>query len=150
MTDEYWSDVMSRVTWNKPVDLDAVVFEPEPETTRKKRKSKMRDRKTSYVSPSHVLWQSDENARSYIGVRVNEALPDCSQAASRMAAAALERGVTPIVLTTLADSGFERFGFRVERLAGETDTERAQCEDELKVFWNMAIVIDVTELLLLK
>ncbi|MBV1866656.1 MAG: hypothetical protein KUG69_01935, partial [Marinosulfonomonas sp.] len=67
-------------------------------------------------------------------------------AATRLAAAALERGVNPVIMSSLPDCGFEQFGFRVERLVGSNQEELAACELDLVQFWNMAIVIDVKDI----
>ena len=41
---------------------------------------------------------------------------DIRRTALRLAAAAVERGVVPIILSPLPRTGFEPYGFRVERL----------------------------------
>ncbi|MBV1902837.1 MAG: hypothetical protein KUG58_04295 [Marinosulfonomonas sp.] len=148
MTPEFWNSVLSRITPSQPVDLDASIFDagkhqPSPVT------NIAANDLTRSTAPSAMLWQDPENRQSCIGVRVDEPLADCTVAATRLAAAALERGVTPIMLTTLPDCGFERFGFRVERLVGQTRQELEICEKELMQFWNMAIVIDVKDIALL-
>ena len=66
----------------------------------------------------------------------------------RLAAVALERGVTPIILSALDMSGFERFGFRVERLPAQP-AERATAEAELARVWDLSIIIDADEIGLL-
>jgi len=143
MTQEHWHSVISRIIRSGPVDLDTEVFKaPTPQADPSNPRTDGGDH-AQILPPSGRLWN---NEHSCIGVRVNERLPYCTLAATRMAAAALERGVTPIVLTTLPDSGFERFGFRVERLVGDTDKDRAIYERELMQFWNMAIIIDVADI----
>ena len=52
----------------------------------------------------------------------------------RLAAFAIERDVEIVVLSEADCSGFERFGFRVERIAGDTPEERAACEDQIRRF----------------
>ena len=52
-----------------------------------------------------------------------------------------ERDVEIVVLTDADRSGFERFGFRVERLAGDTPAARAACEDQIRRFWNLDLVL---------
>ena len=143
MTQEHWNSVLSRIIQSGPVDLDTAIFKDCAQQAHSFGTGTDFDGDTQTLPPSGKLWNK---AQSCIGVRVNDLLPDCTLAATRMAAAALERGVTPIVLTTLPDSGFERFGFRVERLIGDTVEERAIYERELMQFWNMAIVIDVADI----
>lgn len=145
MIEGQWLDIIARVSTREPIDLDRTVFrdvdKPVPQQPAPAAGNGSDDR----IPPSVMLWVRAENNRSYIGVRVNKRLPDCTQAAFRLAAAALERDVSPIILSSLADSGFERFGFRVERIVGDTPQERLLLEEELRRFWNMAIIIDVSD-----
>ena len=141
MNDDFWLEVVSRVTNNELIDLDGLIFgAPDNGVSTKGIRTKK-----AQGTPSTRLWESAIIGNSYIGIRVNERLPDLSQAALRLAAAALERDVIPVILTTLTDSGFERFGFRVERLVGENPDDYADQEQELMQFWNMAIIIDVAQ-----
>ncbi|MFV2001697.1 MAG: hypothetical protein ACC619_01805 [Paracoccaceae bacterium] len=143
MSDDVWLAVLSRISADAPVDLDHEVFSSDPKDGQKAICfSSLRDGKAPNP-PSAKLWDSRSPVRSYLGVRVDTVPSDITPAAIRLAAAALERNIIPVILTTLADSGFERFGFRVERIMGETKVERAAFEEELKRFWGMAIVIDV-------
>ncbi len=141
MSEEFWLDVISRITPDEPIELDSLVFETEPNEV-SNLDSNAGD---NSVTPSNSLWDSADSGSSYIGIKVTERLADCSLAAFKLAAAALERGVTPIILTTLPDSGFERFGFRVERLVGNSPKEYSVHEQQLVQFWNLAIVIDVAQ-----
>lgn len=141
MSEETWLDVISRISAHEPVDLEAVVFNRKPACI----ENLVADPGAAQTAHSTQLWDRDDADASFIGVRVNERLTDCTQAAFRLAAAALERGVTPIILTTLPDSGFERFGFRVERIVGATKSEQRVLEDELSQFWNLAIIIDISD-----
>ncbi|TCM84995.1 hypothetical protein EV216_10980 [Rhodovulum steppense] len=53
---------------------------------------------------------------SRIGVRLAEPLDNPARAALRLAAAAVERHVFPVILSRIDQSWFECFGFRVERV----------------------------------
>jgi len=145
MKDEAWLAVLSRVSMAKPLDLDEAVFGAKSKVASKTRDFRSSSNPADARPPSTRLWNRENTGNSYLGVRVHEAPSDCTPAAIRLAAGALERGIIPIILTTLPDSGFERFGFRVERIMGETLEERTACEEELKRFWDMAIVIDVSD-----
>ena len=46
-------------------------------------------------------------------------------------------------------TGFERFGFRVERIGGDTPEEIERTEQQLARFWNLAIIIDAADMALL-
>lgn len=141
MSEETWLGVISRISAHEPVDLDSVVFDRKSAPV----DNLVADNSAVQTAHSTLLWDRGDANASFLGVRVNQRLTDCTQAAFRLAAAALERGVTPIILTTLPDSGFERFGFRVERIVGATEDEHKFLENELKQFWNLAIIIDITD-----
>lgn len=76
-----------------------------------------------------------------IGVRVEGEIVDETGLAARLAALAIERNCEIVALTTKDYSGLERFGFRTERIVGETEGERALCLEQIKRFWNIEIVI---------
>ena len=145
MKDETWLAVLSRVSAAKPLDLDEALFEKKTKAAFKAISFRSVRKGVDVRPPSSKLWDAEQTGQSYLGVRVHEAPADCTQVAIRLAGAALERGIIPIILTTLPESGFERFGFRVERVMGETAKERAALEEELKRFWDMVIVIDVAD-----
>jgi hypothetical protein len=101
------------------------------------------------LPPSRLLWRLADTRWSSIGVRVDAPLPDPAALALRLAAAAVERQVLPVILTTLDRSGLERFGFRTERVTGKAEADRLACEAELARFWNLAIIIDAADVSLL-
>lgn len=143
--DERWQLVLSRITSQQPIDLETVITGAEKPAP--KPAGDFLAAIAPARAPSSRLWNRNENDFSYLGVRLTAPLADSTQAAIRLASAALERGITPIILTTLDNCGFERFGFRVERIIGNTDAERASYEEELKRFWNMAIVVDAADVI---
>jgi hypothetical protein len=133
--------LLARITPNAPVDLDGKIIKaakapplrgafpaPAKDTT----------------APAATLWDWPEDPPACLGVRVSEPIENPTDVARKLASAAIERQVTPIILTTLADCGLARFGFRIERLSGDPE-EIALYEEELKSFWNLAIVIDVID-----
>jgi len=104
----------------------------------------------------HVIFQNSieqtlardpaEVTRPTITVVLDDAkarIPDAKSAnmAMRYAALAVEKECELVVLTHQNNSGFERFGFRVERIAGRTKTQRQACVDQLLQFWGAEIVI---------
>lgn len=97
------------------------------------------------VPLSPALWQRDEGW-ACLGIRVTEPPDDVTTLARRLAAVAVERGIIPVILSSLDQSGFERFGFRVERLSGATPEARAAEEAELQGFWNFALILDAADL----
>ena len=150
MTDDNWLAVLSRISSDQPLDLDSVIFDSVDEKTPVAKMTAFPCSGGAYDPPSCLLWERGGSGTSYLGVRVTSALHDCAYTALLLAAAALERQVIPIILTTLTNSGFERFGFRVERLPNGPADERDACEQELSRFWNMAIIIDAAEVALIR
>jgi hypothetical protein len=78
-------------------------------------------------------------------VRIDRPPEDPRRLALRLAAAAVERGVVPVILSTLPRTGLEQFGFRVERLPEGPPEAQALCEAELRKFWDIAIVVSVSD-----
>jgi len=76
-----------------------------------------------------------------IGLRVEGRLADAADRAMRLAAFAAERDVEVVVLAHADHTGLERFGFRVERIAGATPEQRARCEAQLRRLWNIDLVL---------
>jgi hypothetical protein len=144
---EKWLEIVSGVSAVAPVNLDALI-----EGGAQQHPRPVPDRfwpDPIFPPPSVRLWQWQDAEYSCIGIRVTEPVAQPRRIALRLASAAVERNVRPIILTTLPLSGFERYGFRTERLCGATPDARAACEAELMRFWNMAIVIDAGDVALL-
>ena len=76
-----------------------------------------------------------------VGIRVATGDGGAADRAMRLAAFGMERDVEIVVLGETDRSGLERFGFRVDRISGETEEERAACEEQLRRFWNLDIVM---------
>ena len=149
MIAQEWLAVLTHVSLHEPLDLDAKIFGMGDEKTAPPNTSAFACRSNLSAPPSVRLWERDISGISFLGVRVTAPLPDCAYTALRLAAAAIERGVVPIILTTLPNSGFERFGFRVERLPNGGADEISAYEAELSRFWNIAIIIDAAEVALI-
>lgn len=139
MTPEHWLAVLARIAPGEPVDLDA------GEGAARAAGGGLAAWDAAAPPPSPRLWDRAEASASCIGVRVDAPLADPARAALRLAAAALERGVTPIILSSLDASGFERFGFRVERFVPGAGADRAAWEAEMSAFWALALIIDAAD-----
>ena len=135
MTIESWSAILSRLTPNAPVDLDDLLGA-------EVRLSPVLAGNGDATSPK--LWLRPDDW-ACIGVRVITPPGNIADAARRLAAVAVERNVTPIILSSLPSSGFERFGFRVEKIPEEPGDARDACEAELQAFWDMPIIFDLEE-----
>ncbi len=145
LNEDYWQAVISQLRSTVPVDLDDLVDTP----SHADRGTAAAKASAVWVPPSAKLWTLTDHAWSTIGVRVSRPVEDPVVIALRLASAAVERHVVPIMMTPLARSGFERFGLRTERIGGRTDTERAAHEAELARFWGFAIIFDAEDVALL-
>lgn len=88
------------------------------------------------------LWPFEGQGEARFGLRVRSAPADVRPVAARLAAAAADRNTAPVILSHVHRSGFEHLGFRVERIHAGTDAEEKAQEDELKAFWDLAVVVD--------
>lgn len=139
MTAPYALEILARLTDAAPVDLD-----PRPGTDAPPPGGSLATGPGVTISPA--LWPHDEGW-ACLGIRVTEPVTDVTSLARKLAATAAERGILPVILTSLDQSGFERFGFRVERLSGASEAERAADEAELTGFWDFALIIDASDLI---
>jgi hypothetical protein len=76
-----------------------------------------------------------------VGLRVATTLTDAHDRAMRLAAFAAEQDVEVVVLAHTDVTGLERFGFRIERIAGATRQARERCERQLLQFWGIDLVL---------
>ena len=141
MREAFALEILARLQDTAPVDLDALL----PGAGPAKGGTLGPD---AAVPLSPALWQRDDGW-ACLGIRVTEPPKDVTALARRLAATAVERGIIPVILSSLDQSGFERFGFRVERLSGATPEARTAEEAELQGFWNFALILDAADLSLL-
>jgi hypothetical protein len=131
-----WSAILSRIGPQEADDLDALLapFDarqgilgrdifPLPEAV---------------LMPQAALKRADAVC---VGLRAAPGDDTAADRAMRIAAFAIERDVEIVVLSETDHSGFERFGFRVERIAGDRPEARAACEDQIRRFWNLDLVL---------
>ena len=76
-----------------------------------------------------------------VGVALSAPVGDPADVAFRLSALAIEQDVEVIVLSMPDYSGIERFGFRTEKVAGETEAERDACRDQLRQFWGIELIL---------
>lgn len=145
MNTNFWLDIVSRLSPNMPLDLDG---EMETEIAPINLGDTTARTKSQSSLPSTIFAKSDISTIA-LGIRVTEPVKDPATVALHLATLALERHVYPVILATVGYTGFEQFGFRVERIDRGNPDEAAAQEEELKQFWNMAIVVDLKDVLLM-
>ena len=138
MTENVWYDILSRISPKRPVQLDELINESGPSQSHGKVVFPEMD-----FAPSIALWSHD--GPSHIGVRILQPLDSVYRVARLLAAVAIEREVVPVILSRVDYSGFEQFGFRVERIPKEPEAAMA-AEEEVRKFWDLAIIIDGHEI----
>lgn len=143
MTGNVWFDILSRASPNRPEPLDDLVNDNRASQPRGKVIFPQMD-----LTPSVALWEREPGGPIHIGVRIFEP-PEAPYSVARLlAAAAMERDVFPVLLSRVDYCGFERFGFRVERIPDEPTAAEA-AEEEIRKYWDLAIIIDGHEIGLL-
>jgi hypothetical protein len=138
MSDIRWSDILSRLSPDRLLDL-----------------GDLGDRASASAAgtgplggaapPVAALWARGEGSTGCLGLRVRAPVEDVTATAARLAAIAVERGVQPVILSHVGETGFERLGFRVERIAAPDKVEAARQEAELAAFWDIAMILDLEE-----
>ncbi len=146
MSEDQWLKIAARIVAGRPISIDEILFENPGE---RKNPGTCIDLElpAKWTAPSPENWPLLLPECATIGVRVTEKLDAEVQIATRLIAMATERSIVPVIFSTIAPSGFERFGFRVERLAGSDAAQLSICEEELKSFWDVAIVVNANDIL---
>lgn len=149
MTKADWLDLLARISPHEPADVNGIGTTTPGAPARRDEPLPDADREMGILPPSSRLWHRHDDRQAGLGVRVTRPIADCAAAALRLGSVALERGVMPVILTTLPDCGFERFGFRIERLSDGSADQRRTEEAELSRFWSLAIIIDADDIALI-
>ena len=95
--------------------------------------------------PAPELWSREGMGGIRIGVRVRTPPARPAMVAARLLAAAAERGVHPVILSHVADTGLERFGFRVEAVGAATEVAARLLEAEAAAFWGIDLIVDAED-----
>ena len=144
MTEFDYDGIASRLTGKSVVDLDAVL--------KSDKKPKPSGGELSAPigggsgSMSSVCWPLINADQANIGIRISDPVENLVELAGAMIAIAAERNITPIIMSQLNLPDFSQYGFRVERIAGRTAQERANCEDEIRRFYDIAMVVEAKNL----
>jgi len=132
-----WLDVISRITAQTPDDLDPILAPLDPRHHAES--GAFHFPVEAAVPVISTPFGSDDVV--CFGARVTESTPDPLRLAMVLAQMAAEKAAHPVILAHVDVTGLEKFGFRVERVAGSTDAERNAAEEQLKRFWNIVLVI---------
>ena len=136
MDPKQWSAILSRIGPHDADDLDELLAPFDP-----RQGAAGRD---IFPLPEAVLMPQTALKRAdavCVGLRAPAADGTAADRAMRLAAFAIERDVEIVVLSETDYSGLERFGFRIERIAGDSPEARAACEDQIRRFWNLDLVL---------
>ena len=137
MSGTHWPTVLSRMTAREPVHLDDELEGHDPRFA--KTAGTLSFPEDAAASDIPTPFDSAETVA--FAARITEKTKNRVQLAATLAQMAYEKGAEVIILSHVDVSGLERFGFRVERVAGETEADRAACEAQLIRFWNIVFVI---------
>lgn len=136
MSTTRWADILARISCNYPENLDDLLRAHDPRSTSSGMEIFPED-----VAPIPFAFEFKDDDTIVVGVRITKAPLDPADLAVQLGTFALERDVEVVVLSHLDDSGLEPFGFRTERISGESEAARTRCENQLARFWNMEVII---------
>ncbi len=136
MDEARWTAILSRIDPRDADDIDDIARAFDPRATRPGRD--IFPEVEGALLPRAAFCRADGVA---IGLRVNEEATEAADRAMRLTAFAVERDVEVVILARCDRSGFERFGFRVERVTGETEAARAACEEQIRRFWSIDLLL---------
>lgn len=136
MSETDWAKVVATITPLEPIDLDGLIDEITPDKPARKG---LPFPQSAAVPPLPVEFH--EETTVCFGARVTKDTPNRMALGMMLAQMAAEKGAFPVILSHVDYCGLEQFGFRVERIAGETDAEIAACEAQVCSFWNIVMVI---------
>ncbi len=149
-----WLDTALRLSPRSPDWLDETCFAPQDGTRAAQAGGSDGPWLAAHLSPgagleapSGRLFPLRDAQMACIGLRLRQRPERPEQLAAHLVGMALERGVETIVLSHLAHCGLERFGLRIERIGAASEAECARQEEELKRFWNIALVIEAEQIL---
>lgn len=130
--------ILANVSKHAPREIDAQVFGiPE-------RAGQVATEAAAFPPPT-ALWRLKDARLSRVGIRITAPLADPQGVAARIAAIAVERQILPVFLNHSGACEMQRFGFRVEQVAGVTQADRDGCEEQIRRFWNMAMIVDAAD-----
>lgn len=136
METQRWTALLARIVPQDADDVEALTAAYDPRGAAPGREAFPEI--AARLRPQTALKRADAVC---VGLRVAAGLPDAADRAMRLAAFAAERDVEVVVLAEADATGLERFGFRIERIAGDDAEARAACEDQIRRLWNIDLVL---------
>jgi len=140
-TSQDWVNLIVRGSTQCPTDIDEILAGAN---------SLAQDKHGAAIFPNvgadAVALRSSQRESATIAVVLDDAKvrttdERASDMAMRYAALAIEKQCDIVILTHQNNAGYERLGFRVERIAGKTKSEKKACIDQILQFWGAEIVI---------
>lgn len=135
-----WMSVLARTTVLEATDLDALLYEYDHLAA-----ARVGETIFPPLNETPLRATGAEDLRPAIGFRVDAdaaAHPQIlATRAAELAALAVERDCEIIVISDSPVAGLERFGFRVERLAGDSEDEKEACLQQIRDFWSLAVIL---------
>lgn len=135
MNADRWGEIIARITLQDAVNIDDITRPMDPRRRPRGHAVFPADKSPVIAMP----FKSDEMCA--IGCRITEKRDDIVQIALQLATLAMEKEVEVVIFSHLDYCGLERFGFRCERVTGDTPEERAACEEQLRRFWSIDYVM---------
>lgn len=130
-----WLASINRITPHQPTNLDHILQPHDP-------RAKTPGRAVASAEVAHsAIPDYGRDDIGYIGFRLREAPENPADMAMRLAALAIEKAAQPILLSYVEYTGLEPFGFRVERITGETEEEQLAWEAQIRALWGIEIIL---------
>lgn len=136
MPAETWTEAMTRISAAEAENIDPLIGRFDP-----RRDPRGRSLFPAFEPAAAPETPMKDPDRAVIGARLVSPPDDLAAYAARLLAFAMEHDVDIVVLSHLDYSGLEKFGFRTERIAGESEADRERCEAQLRRFWNIDLVV---------
>ena len=124
-----------RISPLAPTDIDDIVYAAAPWPRERGKDLFPEGAATAFPG------EAEPRNQAALGIRMASSGDNPADFAMKLAALSVEKDVDVVVLSHLDYCGLERFGFRVERVAGDSDHARSVCEGEVKWFWGLGVVL---------
>ena len=136
MNAAHWRDVISRIILQEATDIDDLTGQFDDR----------RNPSGCAIFPTGVQSLVDgvpfkDESMAAIGCRITEKREDIVHIALSLATLAMEKEIEVVIFNHVDYCGLERFGFRCERITGDTPEEKNACEEQVRRYWGIDYVI---------